>query len=119
MTDGLPIFGVCGGSGAGRATMVELLVAALAAGGLKVAVVERDVQGAGLDVAGADSSRFFRTGANVLIQGGAASRVTGGAGRCVVQCEYDRGTGGAPGQFGRPPGMKLPARARQAVRGEP
>jgi len=67
--DELPILGICGWSGSGKTTLIEAIVPALAAGGLKVAVVKHDAHGIDVDREGKDSDRFYRAGADVLLQG--------------------------------------------------
>ncbi len=69
MLDNLPIHGVCGWSGSGKTTLIESLIPQLSARGLSVAVVKHDVHGIDLDRPGKDSDRFFRAGADVLLQG--------------------------------------------------
>ena len=65
----LPILGVCGWSGSGKTTLIEQLLGPLRERGLKVAVVKHDAHGADVDTPGKDSDRFFRTGADVLLEG--------------------------------------------------
>ena len=67
MFDNLPIFGICGFSGSGKTNLIEKLVPRLSANGLKVAVVKYDVHGIVVDKPGKDSDRFFRSGADVLL----------------------------------------------------
>lgn len=69
MLDSLPILGICGWSGSGKTTLIESLIPQLSAKGLSVAVVKHDVHGIDLDRPGKDSDRFFRAGADVLLQG--------------------------------------------------
>ena len=65
----LPIFGICGFSGSGKTTLIEKLIPLLNARGLNVCVVKHDVYGFNVDQSGKDSDRFFRSGADVLLQG--------------------------------------------------
>ena len=67
--DELPIFGICGLSGAGKTTLIERLVPLLSTRGLKVAVVKYDAHGIVVDQSGKDSDRFFRSGADVFLNG--------------------------------------------------
>ncbi len=69
MLDDLPILGVCGWSGSGKTTLIEGVVPRLCARGLSVAVVKHDAHGIDVDQPGKDSDRFFRAGADVLLQG--------------------------------------------------
>jgi molybdopterin-guanine dinucleotide biosynthesis protein MobB len=69
MLDKLPVFGICGNSGSGKTTLIEKLVPALMARGLKIAAVKHDAHGIVLDCQGKDSDRFFRSGADVFLQG--------------------------------------------------
>lgn len=64
-----PALAICGFSGAGKTTLMEQILPALAARGLKVAVVKHDVHGIRLDLPGKDSARLFRSGADVLLEG--------------------------------------------------
>jgi molybdopterin-guanine dinucleotide biosynthesis protein B len=61
------VLGVAGWQGAGKTTLLERLVPRLVADGLAIVVVEHDVHGLTLDVAGKDSDRLFRAGAEVLV----------------------------------------------------
>ena len=65
----LPCFGIYGHSGAGKTTLVEQLVPRLSAQGLKVAVVKHGAHGIAVDHPGKDSDRFFKSGADVYLQG--------------------------------------------------
>lgn len=65
----LPVFGICGWSGAGKTTLIERVVRHLCARGLKVAVAKHDVHGIDVDRPGKDTDRFFQAGADVLLQG--------------------------------------------------
>ncbi|HUV39919.1 MAG TPA: molybdopterin-guanine dinucleotide biosynthesis protein B, partial [Planctomycetota bacterium] len=65
----LPIFGVCGHSGSGKTTLIEALIPRLAARGLSVAVAKFHAHGIQVDREGKDSDRFFRTGADVWLEG--------------------------------------------------
>ncbi len=69
MLDELPIFGICGHSGSGKTTLIEKLIPILSERGLKVAVVKHDAHSIVLDRPGKDSDRFFRSGADVFLQG--------------------------------------------------
>ena len=69
MLNDLPIFGVCGFSGAGKTTLIEKLIPLLLTKGLKVGVVKHDVHRIDVDRPGKDSDRFFRAGADVLLKG--------------------------------------------------
>ena len=68
MADNLAVFGICGWSGAGKTTLMERMVRALAGKGIKV-VVKRDIHGLQADTPGKDSDRFFQAGADVALQG--------------------------------------------------
>ena len=65
----LPVLGICGWSGSGKTTLIEAVLPGLRAGGLSVAVVKHDAHGIDVDRPGKDSDRFFRAGADVLLQG--------------------------------------------------
>ena len=65
----LPAFGVCGWSGSGKTTLIEAVVPPLCKKGLKVAVLKRTTHPIAADRHGKDSDRFFRAGADVLLQG--------------------------------------------------
>lgn len=65
----LSVFGICGYSGSGKTTLIEWLVPALAARGLRVAVLKHDCHGLDVDRPGKDSDRFFKAGADVVAQG--------------------------------------------------
>lgn len=65
----LPVLGICGWSGSGKTTLIEALVRDLRAAGLRIAVVKHDAHGVCVDRPGKDSDRFFRAGADVLLQG--------------------------------------------------
>ena len=69
MFDNLPAFGICGWSGSGKTTLIEQIIPVLFKKGLKVAVVKHDVHGIDVDRPGKDSDRFFKAGADVLLQG--------------------------------------------------
>jgi molybdopterin-guanine dinucleotide biosynthesis protein B len=64
-----PVLGICGWSNSGKTTLVEQLLYWFAQESLSVIVVKRDVHGINLDVEGKDTDRFYRAGADVLIQG--------------------------------------------------
>jgi molybdopterin-guanine dinucleotide biosynthesis protein MobB len=67
MLERLPIFGICGVSGAGKTTLIEGLLSHLIPRGLRVGILKRDVHGLTLDTPGKDSDRFFKAGANVVV----------------------------------------------------
>ncbi len=69
MFDYLPIFGICGFSGSGKTTLIEKLIPRLSANGLKVLVVKHANREINVDKSGKDSDRFFRSGADVILQG--------------------------------------------------
>ena len=68
-TDDLPIFGVCGHGGSGKTTLIEQVIPLLKQRGLEVAVVKHAAHGIDVDRTGKDSDRFYRAGADVLLQG--------------------------------------------------
>ncbi len=59
--------GVAGWQGSGKTTLLERLVPALVAEGLSVVVLKHDAHGLAFDVAGKDSDRLFRAGAEVVV----------------------------------------------------
>ena len=61
------VLGVAGWQGSGKTTLLEALVATLVADGLSVAVVKHDAHGLAFDVAGKDSDRLLRAGAEVIV----------------------------------------------------
>ena len=63
----LPVFGVCGWSGAGKTTLIEQLLPRLCEQGLKIAVVKHDSQKLNVDHPGKDSDRFFKSDADVML----------------------------------------------------
>lgn len=65
----LPVFGICGCSGAGKTTLIEALIPRLQAAGLRVAVVKHGAHNVQIDVPGKDSDRFFQAGADVSLFG--------------------------------------------------
>ena len=65
----IPAFGICGWSGSGKTTLIEAVVPLLRKKGLKVAVLKRTTHQIVTDRPGKDSDRFFRAGADVLLQG--------------------------------------------------
>ncbi len=69
MIDDLPILGISGWSGSGKTTLIEQVVPILVKRGLKIVVVKHDAHGIDVDRPGKDSDRFFRAGADVLLQG--------------------------------------------------
>jgi molybdopterin-guanine dinucleotide biosynthesis protein A len=62
----LPVFGICGWSGAGKTTLILELLRRLRARGLATLVLKHDAHGLDVDRAGKDTSRFFDAGADVL-----------------------------------------------------
>ncbi|MEI6148578.1 MAG: molybdopterin-guanine dinucleotide biosynthesis protein B [bacterium] len=69
MTERIPVFGICGYSGAGKTTLIEELVRRLSRQGLRVGVIKHDAHGLDIDREGKDTDRFFKAGADVLIRG--------------------------------------------------
>ena len=71
MTDlqSYPVLALCGWSNCGKTTLIEQLLAWFKQQSLSVVVVKRDVHGINLDVEGKDTDRFYRAGADVLMQG--------------------------------------------------
>ena len=69
MLDNLPAFAICGWSGSGKTTLIEQIIPPLRKKGLKVVVVKHDSHGIDVDHPGKDSDRFFKAGADVLLQG--------------------------------------------------
>lgn len=69
MLDNLPAFAICGKSGPGKTTLIELMIPFLREKGLQVAVAKHNSQGIDVDRPGKDSDRFFKAGADVLVQG--------------------------------------------------
>jgi molybdopterin-guanine dinucleotide biosynthesis protein MobB len=65
----LPAFGICGWSGSGKTTLIEAVISPLLKKGLKVAVLKHTNHPITVDCQGKDSDRFFRAGADVLLQG--------------------------------------------------
>lgn len=61
------VLAICGHSGAGKTTLIEELVTALAADGWRVAVQKRTHHAITVDVPGKDSDRCFRAGATVCL----------------------------------------------------
>jgi molybdopterin-guanine dinucleotide biosynthesis protein MobB len=61
------VLGVAGWQGSGKTTLLEALVATLVADGLSVVVVKHDAHGLAFDVAGKDSDRLSRAGAEVIV----------------------------------------------------
>lgn len=67
MADFARVLGVAGWQGSGKTTLLERLVPALVAEGLSVVVLKHDAHGLAFDVAGKDSDRLFRAGAEVVV----------------------------------------------------
>jgi molybdopterin-guanine dinucleotide biosynthesis protein A len=63
---GLPVFAVCGFSGAGKTTLIVELVRRLVARGLATLVIKHDAHGLQVDRKGKDTQRFFTAGADVM-----------------------------------------------------
>ena len=68
MTQNPPAFGICGLSGSGKTALIEQVIGPLRRKGLKVAVVKHAAGAIDLDRPGADSDRFFRAGADVVLE---------------------------------------------------
>jgi molybdopterin-guanine dinucleotide biosynthesis protein A len=64
-----PVLAVCGWSGAGKTTLLEAVIPELKRRGLAVAVLKHDTHGLDVDLAGKDSDRLFRAGAEVALHG--------------------------------------------------
>jgi molybdopterin-guanine dinucleotide biosynthesis protein A len=62
----VPVFGICGFSGAGKTTLIVDLIARLRARGLATLVIKHDAHGLDLDRPGKDTHRLFAAGADVL-----------------------------------------------------
>jgi molybdopterin-guanine dinucleotide biosynthesis protein MobB len=62
----VPVFGICGFSGAGKTTLVLELVKRLRAHGLATLVIKHDAHGLQVDRRGKDTQRLFAVGADVL-----------------------------------------------------
>lgn len=69
MVKHLPAFGICGWSGSGKTTVIEEVIRRLTARKLKIGVIKHDVHGLNIDHEGKDSDRFFKAGADVIMQG--------------------------------------------------
>jgi len=69
VTSQYPAFGICGFSGSGKTTVIEVVVKELIGRGLKVGVVKHDAHGLNIDHEGKDTDRFFKAGADVVIHG--------------------------------------------------
>ncbi len=69
MLEEMPVLGICGFSGSGKTTLIESVLPHLIAKGLRVAVLKHDVHGIDVDRPGKDSDRFFRAGADVMLEG--------------------------------------------------
>jgi len=66
---GTPVLAVCGWKNSGKTTLIESLLPELIGHGLVVAVIKHDAHGIEVDRPGKDSDRFFRAGADVVLQG--------------------------------------------------
>jgi molybdopterin-guanine dinucleotide biosynthesis protein MobB len=62
----VPVFGICGYSGAGKTTLILEIVRRLRARGLATLVIKHDTHGLTIDRPGKDSQRFFAAGADVM-----------------------------------------------------
>ena len=69
MTKRTVVLSICGWSGSGKTTVVHGVLGHLRERRLQVAVVKHDLHGLNIDHPGKDSDRFFRAGADVLLQG--------------------------------------------------
>ena len=69
MLGDLPVFGIFGASGSGKTTLIEALLPRLHARSLSVAVAKIHAHGIEVDRPGKDSDRFYRAGADVLLEG--------------------------------------------------
>ncbi len=76
----LPIVGICGFSGAGKTTVIELILPDLLTKGLRVAVVKHDCCNIRMDKPGKDSYRLYQAGADVFLLGGEETH--------RLHCEY-------------------------------
>jgi len=65
----LPILGICGCSGVGKTTLIENILASRLVEGLKIVVIKYQARNVTMDVAGKDSDRYFRAGADVRMVG--------------------------------------------------
>ena len=63
----IPVMGFAAWSGTGKTTLVEKLVAAMKADGLRVAVIKHDAHRFEIDKEGKDSWRYTQAGADVTI----------------------------------------------------
>ena len=63
------VLAICGWKNSGKTTLVESLIPRLTRKGLAVAAVKHDSHGIDVDRPGKDSDRFFRAGADVVLQG--------------------------------------------------
>ncbi|MHC4943588.1 MAG: molybdopterin-guanine dinucleotide biosynthesis protein B [Planctomycetota bacterium] len=75
------VLGICGWKNSGKTTLIERILPTLLEQGLSVAVVKHDTHGIEVDRPGKDSDRFYRAGADVLLQG---------PGEAVSRCHEDR-----------------------------
>ncbi len=69
MINNLPVLGISGWQNSGKTTLIEKIIPSLVEKGLKVAVVKHDAHGIDIDKPGKDSDRFYRAGADVILQG--------------------------------------------------
>jgi molybdopterin-guanine dinucleotide biosynthesis protein MobB len=67
VSDFARVLGVAGWQGSGKTTLLERLVPTLVAEGLSIIVLKHDAHGLAFDVAGKDSDRLFRAGAEVVV----------------------------------------------------
>lgn len=63
----IPVIGFAAYSGTGKTTLVEQLIRALKAQGLRLAVIKHDVHGFEMDREGKDSWRFTQAGADMMV----------------------------------------------------
>lgn len=68
----IPVIGFSAWSGVGKTSLIEKLIPALSAAGLRVAVIKHDVHGLDLDPVGTDSQRFVAAGAAAVLAAGGA-----------------------------------------------
>jgi len=63
------VIGVCGWKNSGKTTLIEKVIPRLVKQGLSIAVVKHDAHGIEVDCPGKDSDRFYKAGADVILQG--------------------------------------------------